>query len=79
MPSASAIAPITFGNTAPPIIAITINEDASFDFSQKPQIHSEKMVGNIIDIKKAIPITATRAGIPLANMATAHNAILIRA
>ena len=54
MPSLSAIAPITLGNTAPPIMAMTMNEDANFDFSPNPKMPSEKIVGNIIDMKKKL-------------------------
>ncbi|MNY70655.1 hypothetical protein D3C86_2088340 [compost metagenome] len=42
-------------------------------------IPREKMVGNMIDIKKAIPITAYNAIVPLDVMATIHKMTLIRA
>ena len=46
------------GNIAPPTIDITIREDAILVSLPKSAIPSEKIVGNIIDIKKATPISA---------------------
>src|SRR5262249_29187544 len=51
----SAIAPITFGKIAPPIMAMTRKEDSFFDRSPRPKMPSAKMVGNMIDIKKYVP------------------------
>jgi hypothetical protein len=48
----SAIAPITFGRIAPPIIAITRNEDALFARCPRPKMPRAKMVGNMMDMKK---------------------------
>jgi hypothetical protein len=49
---ASAIAPITFGRIAPPIMAMTRKEDALFARCPRPKMPSAKMVGNMMDIKK---------------------------
>ena len=46
------------GMIAPPTIDIMIKEEASFFPSPKPLQDKAKMVGNIIDMKKHIPIKA---------------------
>ena len=51
----SAIHPITGGKTAPPTMAITINDEAFFVFGPKSLIPNANMVGNMIDIKKKTP------------------------
>src|ERR1700729_3294219 len=48
----SAIAPITFGKIAPPMMAITRKEDALLARCPRPKMPSAKMVGNMMDIKK---------------------------
>src|SRR6202011_4976998 len=50
----SATAPITFGKIAPPMIAITMNDDAFFAHRPRPKIPSAKIVGNMIDMKKYV-------------------------
>jgi hypothetical protein len=52
-------------------MAMTINDEASFDFSPNPKIPSEKMVGNMIDMKKKLKNTAATDIHP--NLATITN------
>ena len=56
----SAITPITGGKTAPPTIDITIKDDAFFVFGPRSFMPREKIVGNIIDIKKKTPYKLIR-------------------
>jgi hypothetical protein len=56
MPYISAIFPIIYGEIAPPITDIITIGLAFHDFSPKFFIESEKIVGNIIDMKKNVPI-----------------------
>jgi hypothetical protein len=51
----SAIRPITGGNTAPPTIDITINDEAFFVLGPRSFIPRAKIVGNITDMKKKTP------------------------
>jgi len=48
----SAMKPISFGRRAPPMIAITMNEDAFLAREPSPWMPSAKIVGNMIDMKK---------------------------
>ena len=50
----SDIKPIIGGKTAPPTIAMTINDPPSLVFSPSPLIPNAKMVGNMSDIKKLV-------------------------
>lgn len=50
-PILSIIPPMMTGKMAPPMIAMTINEEAGFVSSFKPSMPSENIVGNMIDIK----------------------------
>jgi hypothetical protein len=47
----SAIAPITFGRIAPPIIAMTRKEDALFARCPRPKMPRAKMVGNEMRVR----------------------------
>jgi hypothetical protein len=55
-------------------MAITINEDAIFYFSPNPKMPNEKMVGNIIDIKKKPRKTAATEIHPI--LATQQTSVL---
>ena len=46
--------PINGVNTAPPIIAITIKEEAGLEFAPSPRRPRAKIVGNIKDMKKLV-------------------------
>jgi len=61
--------PIKGVNTAPPIIAITMNEPAIFVFGPRPFKPSAKIVGNISDIKKLVRNTAQSPNEPGNSMA----------
>ncbi len=58
----SEIAPITAGNSAPPIMLITRNDDPVLVSGPRPLIELAKMVGNMIDMKKLV--AARRRGPP---------------
>src|SRR5512138_598686 len=65
---ASEMRPITAVNNAPPTIAMTRNDEPLFVCSPSPRKLSEKIVGNMMDMKK---LTATRAYRPAVPPATA--------
>ena len=75
----SEIRPRTGGKGAPPTIAIMIRLDPIFVSWPRPFIPSANMVGNMIDIKKPIPINAYTVIIPLLKMATNESKILMAA
>ena len=60
------ILPMITGNIAPPIIDITMSDEAGLVFSFKSLIPKEKIVGNMIDIKKPKPPNATTTFLPSA-------------
>src|SRR6185503_10826415 len=53
--------PIRFVNTAPPMIAMTINDEPSLVRSPRPRIDAAKIVGNMMDMKK---LAISRAAVP---------------
>src|SRR5882757_6075037 len=79
LPVLSEINPINRGVKAPPIIDITRKEDASLVSSPKSLIPSAKIVGNMIDIKKGVAMTAYTATSPLVDNAMISKVILIQA
>ena len=50
--------PIPKGNIAPPTIDMINHEEPGLVSSPIPSIHSAKMVGNIVDMKKPNPPSA---------------------
>ena len=54
LPVTSKSKPIRGVKTAPPIMAITINDPPNFVFGPKPFKPRAKMVGNISDMKKLV-------------------------
>ena len=65
----SAIKPKSRAHTAPPTIAIITNDEPSFVFLPKPRMLREKMVGNMIDIKKSTPSNAYTGKLPCSSTA----------
>ena len=72
----SAIYPSIGGKIAPPTIDMIIKLDPDFVSIPRSCIPKAKMVGNIIDIKKEMPITAYNVIIPDAKIVTRHKRIL---
>ncbi|MNT86515.1 hypothetical protein D3C72_2268100 [compost metagenome] len=71
--------PITGGNIAPPTIDMMIRLLPSLVSLPRSLMPREKIVGNMIDIKKAIPITETSAIVPPEVIAIPHKTTLINA
>ncbi|MEY4114132.1 MAG: hypothetical protein RLZ76_825, partial [Bacteroidota bacterium] len=57
-PNRSMIFPMITGNIAPPMMDITSNEDAGLVFDLSPAMPSEKIVGNMMDMKNPSPPSA---------------------
>ena len=66
----SAIKPSNGGRTAPPTMDIIMRLEPAFVSAPISCMPKAKMVGNIIDIKKAITITAYNVIIPVPNIVT---------
>ncbi len=76
----SAKKPCTTGTIAPPTIAVQITPDAMPVNLPKPLVASEKMVGNIIELKKPMAISAhIDTAPPLAKIAMVISATAIKA
>ena len=79
LPVLSEIMPNIGGSNAPPTIDIMIKLEAGLVAFPKPFIPKAKMVGNIIDIKNAIPINEYMVIIPLPYIAMNERRIFIAA
>jgi hypothetical protein len=77
LPVISEINPKTGGSKAPPTIDITIKEDPIFVLCPRPSIPIEKIVGNMILMKKAIATKVYTTIIPVPNMANRVKQILM--
>jgi hypothetical protein len=61
------------------MIAMMIHDDASGRSDSSPATPSAKMVGNMIDMKKLVRMSAPSAAIPWPVAAAAHSATFITA
>jgi hypothetical protein len=77
LPLASDTIPMNNGPIAPPRIAITKKEDATFVSSPSPFIPNAKIVGFIIDMKNGVATNAYNAVSPDVLNAIINNTILI--
>src|SRR3546814_9224422 len=68
-PIACDASPISGGNSAPPMIAMMISGAPSIARSPRSFTPSEKIVGNMIDMKKLVSVSAATATMPGANAA----------
>jgi len=68
-----------FGMSAPPMIAMTMNEAASFERLPRPKIPSAKIVGNMIDMKKKLRKRAMSEIQPSLRAMTAMSTVLAAA
>ena len=66
------------GRIAPPTIAMTIKDEPVLVWTPRPVIPSEKIVGNIIDIKNDTPMSAYIVIKPLKKTAANVRAMQIK-
>ena len=69
----SDINPSKGGKIAPPTIDMMMRLEPAFVSGPRSFMPNAKMVGNIIDIKNAIPITAYNVIMPDPKIVTRHN------
>lgn len=78
MEEMSAIHPMKIGNMAPPTMDMTRNDEALLVCSPISFIPSEKMVGNMMDIKKKERNSAMIETQPKRRLTTGNRSTLIR-
>ena len=64
------------GNTAPPTIAMMTHEAPCFVLGPRPLMLSEKIVGNMTDIKNSTPTNAYIDKVPFRKMASSNSTTL---